>query len=297
MKGAVYGTISVDSIVNECNETSEQLGGEAFYAYRALGECECDAKIITGVSRELMSAWRSWFRENGMDESALLLRTDCGIHNLIDTDGQSTSSYGKDFTKYNTFLHRVFIKQIEPYVKDIDFLYVSDMLDNTNAERLKELKERYGFSVIWQIPKVNNKSERELVLRNAGKMDALAIKAEDASILFHVNKDENIISRLREISLPVLYLDWDGNSWLINQKLCLCSSGDVLWHPHKQADRCNYLPAVAAAAMWGIMKKLNEKEILFSAVTSANRLVFPDMGQDDCVIWSISEGRRSQQVF
>lgn len=273
MKGAVYGTIFIESIKSGAKQTADLPGGDAYFAYQAIVECGGQAKVISGVSRELLETGLEWLEEPARSNSDLLLRTDLGIRNVIEEDGTVSSSYGNTFTKYNTFLHRLFIEQLEPYVQDIDYLYLSDMLDHTAAEKLSYLKERNKFRVMWQIPQVNNDSERQLVFDSIPVADAIALSAEDAFMFLKTDTESKVFDYISSTGKKAYYLDKEGRSWILSGIRKNCIQRNDMLCSHKESERRNYEAACAAALICSCMNGKSDDDALTASVSAADKVL------------------------
>lgn len=274
MKCAVYGVLSINSVIGEGAKISNRIGGEAFYAYNGLKSCGCNAKVISGVSKDFQEYGKDWLEKNAICKESLLVRTDFCIHNRVEPDGGVFSVYGKDFSKFNEMAQRIFITHLAPYVEDIELLYLSDMLDNTNAQKLMELKQQFGFRVMWQIPKVNIARERELILQNYKCAEMLSICAESAFQLFDCHDEKTIISRLAEWDRPIYYLSCAGDSCLIARRtMYRISNGDR--HRMKgEIDRMAFEATAAAVVMWALSSGFEYPKALCTANAIACNNVF-----------------------
>lgn len=281
MKGAVYGVLSINSITGGEVEKTDCIGGEAYFAYNALKRCGCNAKIISGISRDFYEFGADWLIENHICRDSLLVRTDYCIKNLIDSDGTIQSAYGDGFTKFNEMIQRMFVTHMEPYVKDIDFLYFSDMLDVTNAQKLEELKMKFGFQVMWQIPKVNNEHEKKLVIRNIECAEVLSICTDNAFPLFGCSDEKEVINHLAEWGRPVYFLTNEGDSCLIAGHTVYQIYGNGRYQMSKESKRIAFETTASAVIIWALVSGYEYPEALCMADAMACFNVFhrdfPDM--------------------
>ncbi len=273
MKGAIYGTFTINSIVNPDGTLKDRLGGDAYYAGSGLKSCGCETKVITGISRDFCKLGSDWLEYCGISADSLIVRTDHTIRNIVDEKGAIRSAYGPEFTKYNEMMQRLFVFNIEQYLTDSDFLYISDMFDDTNMQELRQIKSRCGIKVMWQIPAVNSVREKALVLNNQIDMDAVSICAESAFRLFDTDDEEDAISTLACWKKPVLFLSKNGEPCLIAEHILYrIRIADTL-RAVRPIDRAAFEASAAAAAMLAIVRGEPYQKTLCISAAAGKRAV------------------------
>lgn len=209
--GAAYGLLSINDYIGHKQKRIE-LGGDSYFAFLGIRACGLQAKIISGIGKDLLDSDDFMKDLNGSD---FYIRTDLSIHNEIGESGEIESIYEPDFTQYNENAQRLFTSQFNKAIENISFLYFSDATDNTNARYLSELKEKNGFEVMWQIPFPNSEEEKELVNRNRNLFDAITINRRNAAQLFNINDRQEILKKLSEWDTPVVFIDDSGELELL----------------------------------------------------------------------------------
>lgn len=206
MKYIVASTMVSDIIHLPGQQPHTAGGGAGLYAYCGMRLWSSEVLQVTGVGADLYQEFGSWISENQVDTSGFYVRTEHNPKNIIQyyDDGSRTETprYGIDHYRL-----------IEPTAEDIGKqcsdcrgLYVfRNIEDSIFWEKLLELKDKYGFTLMWEIAADAALPEkRGQVTELLKHIDLFSINEAETSSLFSTDADQ-AMKYLMSLNIPLVY--------------------------------------------------------------------------------------------
>ena len=221
------------------------MGGGGFYAYTALRMCTEDCLFLSSVGKDFDDFYGAWFDRNSCSKDGLFVRLEKTMFNDLKyfPDGSyiEYSIYGKRYTDEELAEMRksglVFLgeedpeerkkqqlraEDIAPFMDEAKGLYTSIALTDANSEILMEHKTN-GCRIMWEIPATSveiahqkyKEGGIEGLKHYLRAVDILSINRNEASIIFEVSTDDEIIPLLKALEIPVYYRVGTDGAYMI----------------------------------------------------------------------------------
>ena len=214
---------------------SDIMGGGGFYAYTAVKMCTDDSLFITSVGPDVDEVYGDWYKNNNVSKEGFFYQLDKTIYNELKyfEDGSyiEYSIYNGSYSDEELYEMRksglvflgeedpielakefVSMDKVVPFIDDAKGLYTSQTLTDENTELLLAHKKG-GCKVMWEIPATSIEPCREIYVKDGIEglkhhlraVDILSINRNESQIIFGVKTDNEIISLLKELNIPVYY--------------------------------------------------------------------------------------------
>lgn len=208
MKYIIVSAVVTDSITFPGQKDPVVVGGGAgLYAYAGARIWSDDVLLVTGIGEDYLRIHHDWFERNSVNTSGLMIRD---AHSPIteityfeNGEREEKPVYGlSHFNKLETKP-----EDLELWCLDCEGMYVFKNLEDLSFwERIIALKERDGFTLMWEIaadaaiPEKLPMFEQVLV-----RVDILSINMSECSALFGTDNEEEHISRFLQYRVPCVF--------------------------------------------------------------------------------------------
>ncbi len=183
------------------------LGGAGIYALAGMKVWCDEVKIVSGIGADFHQVHGSWFAQNGLSTAGLRVVCQQTPRNKIqyfdDGERQETPVFG--FTHYH--LIKPTAADVARHCSHARGVYVFRNSDPDFWQPLLRLKERHGFSLMWEIAADSaTPAALDTVRGILKKVDLFSINRQEAFHLFSTNDLQTAIAQLETLQLPLVYL-------------------------------------------------------------------------------------------
>lgn len=225
------------------------MGGGGFYAYTAVKMCTDDCLFVSSVGKDFDDYYGDWFKNNNASKDGLFYQLDKTVYNDLKyfPDGSyiEYSIYGKKYTDEQLAdmrksglvflgetdpdeLKKQFVdfKNVAPFMDDAKGIYTATALSEEHTQLMLEHKKN-GCRIMWELPATSVDETRD-VYANGGiegmkhylrAVDMFSLNRNEASIIFGVKTDEEILPLLKALELPIYYrVGTDGAYMIVDNK-------------------------------------------------------------------------------
>jgi sugar/nucleoside kinase (ribokinase family) len=225
MRYIVVSTLVTDRVtLADGSFAGEFPGGAGLYALCGLRLWTDDVLLVTGIGRDFESSSAyNWFTRYGIPLSGLSIRDKHGAISEVkyrsDGDRTETPPYGLEH------YHKLEAtpEDIAPHCADAKGMYIfKDFGPDGYWDKIFSLKERYGFTLMWELnADVAKPAFQKKVRDTAGQTDILSLNYREAASLLSASDRETVIETFKDWKLPCVFLRTgvEGSLLLIREKV------------------------------------------------------------------------------
>lgn len=213
------GNVMIDTVefLDSPEMNRMAIGGPATFAYSGIKLWTDNVIQCSKLGADYLPIFKPWIEKNNIDTSGLKVICErCNRSHIVyqNRDGApgmvpTLNNAGKDFfvkgTRWEDFgFMKTSPEDIEAFTKQggVKGVYLAQNCDRVFWEKIREIKERDGFKMMWEIEgSVAYKEFLPSVIFAAEIADIFSINIGEAERLFEVEGDEACIAELQK--LPV----------------------------------------------------------------------------------------------
>lgn len=213
------GNIMSDQIVQaDGTMTESNMGGPAFYALAGMRLWTPDCKLVCATGADYADTYGKWMDNNGVSRTSVQVEAEHCMAFMLkyNEDGSfaPTPKYSLEHLGY-----------LKTHPDDIDKacegeavkgIYMAHNTDPVIWEKLKAVKEKYGFKIMWEVEYagtyrikagITREEARENIKRVLRIADMWSINCNEASDLFDLPKDDDeaIIKELQKLPIEFTF--------------------------------------------------------------------------------------------
>ena len=200
--------VEIDGQISQIN-----IGGPALYALAGIRLWTKNCKLVSCVGEDDYTNYGKWMDDNGLSKESMLVEMEHGTYMKL-IYNREDGGYNSAFTRSSEYLgylktHAYHIDNAAS--NDVKGIYMANNADKVVWRNLKEVKEKYGFKIMWEVEYANmfegvKNTDMELTLDKlkdiAQIADMWSINHNEAADLFGIKRedDEAIIRAIRSVS-------------------------------------------------------------------------------------------------
>lgn len=208
------GNVMLDSVRFTDGRTSnrEHIGGPATFAYAGIRLFTDSVIQCSNVGADYEELFRPWIEQNEVDERGIKVVCDHCNHSYLIYNPDGTYSGDHEVKRYRSDWWQDFgymktsPEEIGEFTKQggVKGLYLAQNVDYVFWSKLRELKKRDGFKMMWEIEEPSSyKRYMPAVLNALEVADMLSLNINEAQNLFEVEGEEACIRELRKLPVPI----------------------------------------------------------------------------------------------
>ncbi len=212
MDYVIAGNVMID-VVRFSDGTSSNrshIGGPATFAYSGVRVWTDSVIQVSNVGEDYHTVFDPWIEKNGVITDGLKVKCDFSNHSYLiyNEDGTYHSDQNVEHFRSDWFQDFGYLKTTPEEIgrftqgQNVKGIYLAQNCDSVYWRKLKEMKQRDGFKVMWEIEEPSSyKKFMPLVLNAMESVDIFSINLNEAKTLFNVKTEEDCIEHLKH--LPV----------------------------------------------------------------------------------------------
>ena len=209
MKYAAVGLPITNDILYTDGSTVSKIVGGSTYGVEGLRLWDDDAGFIANVGEDFYDIYGDWVRNNHIPTEGIHIMHEHTPYTLVtykeDGDWSEASIYTTEFHDEYLFGYLgVRGEDVDAIAPGLKGLNVERDCDLTFFKHIKQLKDKYGFKVMWEISSGNCIPQNlEKIKEICTMVDCFSINGREAERTFGVKGDEACIAALQ--TLPVAF--------------------------------------------------------------------------------------------
>ena len=209
-----FGNVMLDTVVNAQGESTglEYIGGPATFAYTGIRLWTDSVLQSSRVGQDYHELFDPWIEKNAIIRDGLEVAVEhCNRSYLVyNEDGTYSGSnqvkrFRSDWVQDFGYM-KTSPEQISRWTKgnNVKGIYIAQNVDRVWWQKLKEIKARDGFKVMWEIEAPSSYYEyMDAVLHALESVDIFSLNIQEARNLFNVSTEEECIAELRKMPVDV----------------------------------------------------------------------------------------------
>ena len=208
MKFLVVSTAVTDDVLFPDGTVKKQLaGGAGIYALAGIKIWTDDVAIVTGVGKDYFSLPGDWFLKNNLSRSGLTIKGEFTPRTTIryfENGGrEETPVYGLEHYK----MMEPTPEDVERQCGDTEGVYVFKDANKEFWNKIIHLKEKYGFTLMWEIAADTTLPEYFDDIVAIGKhIDVFSINKQEAINLCSSYQIDEVIQKIQALNIPLVFL-------------------------------------------------------------------------------------------
>lgn len=205
------GNVMIDTVQLKDGGTRTSMGGPSLFALTGAAFFSDSVLMVSRVGSDFPQYFNAWFHSNGFSLEGTKIRSDFCNHHLIThhADGTYTeiSKYGEKAGNRNFGFLSLEADDISPHTAGAKALYFGRGVENMVVwHDMRELKEKDGFRIMWEIPTLQAVPENlEKIREVLSFVDYFSLNHHEAKALFSTTDGEQCMDLLLETGVPTYY--------------------------------------------------------------------------------------------
>ena len=232
MKFVAIGNTMRDSVANaDGTITASHMGGPSPFAYAGIRVWCDDVQMLTGVGMDHEEHFGEWIERNNICRDGIVC-VDEKTHNFVlsyNEDGSYSADHGMDRDAFSFEIGAMEMRpaQFDEFTKDAECCYFFYDCENIVFwNQIKEIKEKYGWKMMWEMSGTSAYPERLPRIKQIIKdlnIEMFSMNWNETKQLFGCTEREEGIALLKTLGVPFIFLrDGANGSYAIE--------GDKHWH-------------------------------------------------------------------
>ncbi len=185
----------------------EQLGGAGVYALSGIRLWTENCCLVTGIGRDFPERHAEWFRRNRCTMEGLMVKDPhtavSQIRYFADGERIETPPFGAEHYRKM----EASPAELEPWLKSARGVYIFKECDAAYWESVLEMKQRYGFRLLWEINADSAVPERLEQVRGIAKQcDIFSINKTESLRMLSASSLEEAAGQLGKWEVPLIFL-------------------------------------------------------------------------------------------
>ncbi len=235
MDYVVAGNVMIDTVRFADGTTSNRshIGGPATFAYTGIRLWTDRVLQVSNVGEDYHEYFDDWAEKNNIITDGLKVKCEHSNHSFLvyNPDGtyrsdDSIERFRSDWIQDFGYL-KTTPEEIGEFTngKKVKGVYLAQNVDAVFWRKLKAIKERDGFKIMWEIEAPSSyKRYMPAVLNALESTDIFSINLQEATSLFNVQTEEECIEQLKHLPVDMtlfrvgkkgLYTISDGNAYFL----------------------------------------------------------------------------------
>lgn len=203
MKYLIGSSVSTDEIqFHNHAGAGKMLGGAGFYAYAGLRVWDDEVLMLSGIGSEYLAWHGQWYRDNGLSVDGFVVRSEKTpiTHITYFADGDRVDRPDMGLAEFRRL--DATIEEIEQWCDgDTKGVYVFKHMDTAFMERLIQLRDKYGFKLMWEIAEdAAIPANRAVIESYLPFIDVFSINRKEAAALFETTDVQRITKLFQELT-------------------------------------------------------------------------------------------------
>lgn len=212
MDYVVAGNVMIDTVRKADGTVSDRshIGGPATFAYSGVRLWTDSVLQVSNVGEDYHEYFDEWAEKNNVITDGIKVKCDHSNHNFLIYNPDGTYRSDETIERFRSdWIQDLGYLKTTPeeigeftYCQNVKGVYLAQNVDRVFWRKLKSIKKRDGFKIMWEIEAPSSyKRYMPDVLNALEGTDIFSINIQEAKTLFDVETEEQCIEEL--IKLPV----------------------------------------------------------------------------------------------
>ena len=253
-------------------KSSRHMGGPAFFALSGVRLWTDDCLLAAGTGADYAQDYGPWMDLHGIPREHIRTEAEHVSCYQIAYREDGTSDPRHTFSFYgdeNMGYLKTHPRHLEPALKGARGVYMAQGADRVVWRQLAELRERYGFRLMWELEYFNSGKDLERVLEAMAAADGWSLNHNEAAGLLGIDRenDEAMLDSLQRLPVPFTFyrVGKRGAFAVTPEEAYFCPSVEA--GPYVDQTGCGNCST--GAAMYGLAAGQTPAEILVTANVAA----------------------------
>lgn len=273
LKYLITGAAFIDNIVYPDGRRIDKIkGGCGIYAYSGVKLFEDDCQLVLGIGKDFEELYGDWFDENGISRDGLFIKDEHTAQTVLtyEANGHYTSKniYSGKHGYHNPAL-ALSMEELGPLLSEnVKGIYLQSDIFGNYGEAY-DLKEKYGYKIMWEIPAWLGPDYRPTLEKTVAKCDIWSLNIKESFDIFEVDAKEDAIKAIQSLGVPCFYRVGETGSYMVMPDEAFFMPSVKFTPEDGDTDPTGCGNCSTAAAMWAFCEGKAPKEICAFANVAA----------------------------